>query len=94
MQSLPNLEMSKDELDFLLECPYSVGGEAIICPGGRLTLLKLFVNHHLHEQISGNDYYDSRDLLGMSENKLKKLEVLYQKKTSRLSKTTKNINFR
>lgn len=91
MQSLPNLEMTKDELDFLLECPYSVGGEAIICPGGRLTLLKLFVNHHLHEQISGNDYYDSRDLLGMSENKLKKLEVLYQKKPQGLVKPLRTL---
>ena len=74
MKSLPNLEIIKEEADFLLENPYSVGVEAIIYPGGRLTLLKLFVNHHLHEQISGSEYYDSRDLLGMSDNKLKKLK--------------------
>lgn len=92
MKSLPNLEMSRDELNFLLENPYSIGGEAIICPGGRLTLLKLFVNHHLREQISDNEYYDSKDLLGMSNNKLKKLEVLYQKEPQGLIKPLRTLS--
>ncbi len=92
MKCLPNLEITKEEADFLLENPYSVGGEAIICPGGRLTLLKLFVNHHLHEQISGSEYYDSRDLLGMSDNKLKKIEVLYQKEPQGLIKPLRTLS--
>ena len=91
MQTLPNLEMSRDELNFLLENPYSIGGEAIICPGGRLTLLKLFVNHHLHDQISDSEYYDSRDLLGMSDNKLKKIEILYQKDPQGLIKPLRTL---
>lgn len=81
MKRLPNIDLSYNTAQQLLENPYT-GGEAILCRY-KDTLLKLFTydGPHIFDNFFSREEYpisNINKLVGMSDNKLKKILALYQ----------------
>ena len=82
LEVLPNIELSNEQLHHLLTCNKIItGGEAVICESDNPdTLYKVFWS------------YDRQ--LPMPENKIKKIELLYQMQLAHSVKPIRTISYR
>lgn len=76
MTALPNINLSRSEVNILLKHAVAEGGEALICQGIEAdSLSKMFLDPH-QRNFTAN--HTIRDLTEMSDNKFHKIDELYQ----------------
>lgn len=78
MRTIPNLALTRAQINKLLETPFAIGGESVLCYTDQDSLLKLFINRDNIPNYEQTGKFQAVDLCGMSDNKLQKVAHLYQ----------------
>ena len=80
MKRLPNINITDREYEYIITQEEAIGGEGMICSSGKKnTLYKLFTDPHVN-------------ICPMTENKVKKISLLYQKNLPYLVKPLSTIS--